>query len=1033
MVFGSAFSQNLKGYTVTAKDTLRTDKLLQFNSEPELGAFVEYSMQVDTANRTIVLTNDESEIGMQLGQELWLQIKNGNGSTFANGAFVYITGGSEGKPTVEVAHNRDFETVDAIGMITHDVETGTFGFATTFGTVGGLNTSGETEGDIVYVDTLNGGKNWTTTIPEFANFQYEMGFIHTVDPTEGKIFINPKGQVDDIMHNINNANILENFSFTAESDGATITGTLESTDGKDYLTLRWSDGFAKIAVPCTITIPAGTDNNSQTAYIYIPKSTGVLTSSTSYFPIGTQYKTIVRTEAWSALRTQTEGLKGNQNYNDFVASTGSLRGRISQIGNWQRLRNLKYINGSNGTVTVRPDGAGPDTVSYDVTQGIWSQSNEQLLEAMNMYTGDVIHALNYPDHADTTLTDLSEILVDATGASLANRSWVYVFWISQNKTGEPSHMYVNLPNGSYSSGAAAESDALGFKVTEIPYELRPYSGFVTEVVMTHTNPSGGTWAVYSSTDIQGNEPGYAGGGAGSGTIGNFDDLGDTPSTKAGSGGYFVTVDPLEADLVYTAKSAISLTDFDSTGFRLTQSQIIGLVDTISDHRTDINTALALTWQDVIDNGTATVTNTITTNGLILTGTNSEIKTNSSDGSDTKRLRLSGGGSISNTRGAYANLFGNEYAFNAGDFEIIAGDVSGGAIKFYTGSLSQRLIIDNNGDATFTNTVTHLAPTLSTESALLDDIEGGTRDGDFATLAIAGSPITNSYISNVTEASNNITFTGVGSAFNGSISSIAKTDVANSFIVSTAGYMMDLFNSNGSGSGLRVRGNNIALSVNDASAVERFRVEGDGDIFALNLSSGTKTNVVYIDPSTKELFEGAAPTGLWTEDTNGIIYDSGNVGINTASSSPNALKVDGDTGGSAIQSLNASTSSSTITATNSANGVAGAGIFTSSSTSGSVTALKGTISAGGSESVAVTGQNASTTTSAHYGGLFQAVNGSNGIAVKLQGGKSAILTDFNTAPSSTGDTGTTGEIRFTTTHIYICTATNTWKRVAIATW
>ena len=40
------------------------------------------------------------------------------------------------------------------------------------------------------------------------------------------------------------------------------------------------------------------------------------------------------------------------------------------------------------------------------------------------------------------------------------------------------------------------------------------SGFVLEVVMTHTAPSGGTWVVFSTTDIQGNEPGYAGGGAG---------------------------------------------------------------------------------------------------------------------------------------------------------------------------------------------------------------------------------------------------------------------------------------------------------------------------------------------------------------------------------------------------------------------------------------------------------------------------------------------------------------------------------------
>lgn len=37
------------------------------------------------------------------------------------------------------------------------------------------------------------------------------------------------------------------------------------------------------------------------------------------------------------------------------------------------------------------------------------------------------------------------------------------------------------------------------------------------------------------------------------------------------------------------------------------------------------------------------------------------------------------------------------------------------------------------------------------------------------------------------------------------------------------------------------------------------------------------------------------------------------------------------------------------------------------------------------------------------------------------------------PSSATDTGTAGEIAWDSSFIYICTATNTWKRVAIATW
>ena len=44
-----------------------------------------------------------------------------------------------------------------------------------------------------------------------------------------------------------------------------------------------------------------------------------------------------------------------------------------------------------------------------------------------------------------------------------------------------------------------------------------------------------------------------------------------------------------------------------------------------------------------------------------------------------------------------------------------------------------------------------------------------------------------------------------------------------------------------------------------------------------------------------------------------------------------------------------------------------------------------------------------------------------------------LSALNTAPSSASDTGTLGEIRIVDGYIYICTATNTWKRVEITTW
>lgn len=58
--------------------------------------------------------------------------------------------------------------------------------------------------------------------------------------------------------------------------------------------------------------------------------------------------------------------------------------------------------------------------------------------------------------------------------------------------------------------------------------------------------------------------------------------------------------------------------------------------------------------------------------------------------------------------------------------------------------------------------------------------------------------------------------------------------------------------------------------------------------------------------------------------------------------------------------------------------------------------------------------------------------------KLQVNGSVISTQYrlsalNTAPASATATGTLGEIRIDANYIYVCTATNTWKRAAIATW
>jgi hypothetical protein len=71
-----------------------------------------------------------------------------------------------------------------------------------------------------------------------------------------------------------------------------------------------------------------------------------------------------------------------------------------------------------------------------------------------------------------------------------------------------------------------------------------------------------------------------------------------------------------------------------------------------------------------------------------------------------------------------------------------------------------------------------------------------------------------------------------------------------------------------------------------------------------------------------------------------------------------------------------------------------------------------------------------------GNILAGYGGDDGVN-KLQVNGSSKATQYrlsalNTAPSSSSDVGTTGEIRVTATYIYICTATNTWVRTALST-
>jgi hypothetical protein len=67
-----------------------------------------------------------------------------------------------------------------------------------------------------------------------------------------------------------------------------------------------------------------------------------------------------------------------------------------------------------------------------------------------------------------------------------------------------------------------------------------------------------------------------------------------------------------------------------------------------------------------------------------------------------------------------------------------------------------------------------------------------------------------------------------------------------------------------------------------------------------------------------------------------------------------------------------------------------------------------------------------------GTLLQVVN-SIGTMLFQVSDSSGVNIGASYTPLSAADTGAAGQIAWDSSYIYICTATNTWKRVAIATW
>lgn len=481
-------------------------------------------------DRTINIPTGSGSI-IQAGREIQIDVYNNTGDTIFNGTAVYSEGATiDGVPYIKLAQSNIHENFGLdYGLTTVDIPTNSRGDVVWFGEAKNLNTSMYSVGDTIWIsETIAGGL--TNIRPSFPDYTAKIGLVMKVGVTDGIIFVTSRSSKDDTFNNFWNGVFRETYDFRITESGGIITGTLTPANGHANMTMLFSDGFTMLDTDpsATIELIAGTDANPQKNYVYIPQSTKELTISTTGFPTNEHIK-VAEVLLQSATTTGINGALRNQNINDGIENTTTFQGHLSHITERLRQENAKWDNGIEGSSTIITAST-PDDVWVSTTAGEVYQMHKQEFPALNTQTGDNIIIVNNPTSAYTSVTNLNTQLLDAGGNSLNSTSFSFVLWGVANKTGETSHLMINLPTDSYAfaSPIDAVEDALNFSVYDIPKEFQGVGFLIARFTYTYKND---VWTLFDTENLRGKIPNVsAGGGGAGGGVTTFLGLDDTESS-----------------------------------------------------------------------------------------------------------------------------------------------------------------------------------------------------------------------------------------------------------------------------------------------------------------------------------------------------------------------------------------------------------------------------------------------------------------------------------------------------------------------
>jgi hypothetical protein len=190
--YSGAISLQLPSAVVMKTDGTNSDiDYLNFAANSAFPAYQKGRVFWDNSDMALAVYGESADSILQLGQECYVRAFNNTGAPIPNASVVVINAAIAGViPTAVLAQANASATAHVIGVSTHEVAVGAYGYFTTHGVLRGVDTTAFSAGADLYLSATTAG-SFTTTVPAAPNMVVIVGRV-LASTVSGAIFVRPE-------------------------------------------------------------------------------------------------------------------------------------------------------------------------------------------------------------------------------------------------------------------------------------------------------------------------------------------------------------------------------------------------------------------------------------------------------------------------------------------------------------------------------------------------------------------------------------------------------------------------------------------------------------------------------------------------------------------------------------------------------------------------------------------------------------------------------------------------------------------------